>query len=185
MALRSKEPNKASDKEDVQRLERLIGLLWDDRVSFVREILGVVPSWQQEQALRALDSDNFVAVKSGIQTGKTALMSWTLLHYMCTRPEPKIICTSPSKDQLKSVLWPELLMWHNKLPSFFREQFIWYKESYTHAKNPKWFALSRTASKDNPESLQGFHADYVMRLIDEGSGTPEDVAGIRRFRDAW
>ena len=37
------------------------------------------------------------------------------------------------------------------------------------------FAVRRTASKDNPEALQGFHAEHLLFLIDEASG-------IRRHR---
>src|SRR5262245_32484989 len=33
----------------------------------------------------------------------------------------------------------------------------------------------RTASKDNPEALQGFHAEHLLFLIDEASGIPDIV----------
>ena len=37
------------------------------------------------------------------------------------------------------------------------------------------FAVRRTASKDNPEALQGFHAENLLFLIDEASGIPDIV----------
>jgi hypothetical protein len=37
------------------------------------------------------------------------------------------------------------------------------------------FAVRRTASKDNPEALQGFHAEHFLFLIDEASGIPDVV----------
>ena len=37
------------------------------------------------------------------------------------------------------------------------------------------FAVRRTASKDNPEALQGFHAEHLLFLIDEASGIPDVV----------
>ena len=37
------------------------------------------------------------------------------------------------------------------------------------------FAVRRTASKDNPEALQGFHAQHLPFLIDEASGIPDIV----------
>ncbi len=37
------------------------------------------------------------------------------------------------------------------------------------------FAARRTASKDNPETLQGFHAQHLLFLIDEASGIPDVV----------
>ncbi len=37
------------------------------------------------------------------------------------------------------------------------------------------FAVRRTASKDNPEALQGFHAEHLLFLIDEASGIDDIV----------
>ena len=42
------------------------------------------------------------------------------------------------------------------------------------------FAVRRTASKENPEALQGFHADHLLFLIDEASGYPMSCS-----RSAW
>ena len=108
-------------------------------------------------------------------TGKSTMMAWMILHYMSCRPAPKIVCTSPSKDQLRNVLWPELLKWHNKMNSLFSSQFVWRKESYVHKDHEEWFAVARTATKDNPEAMQGLHSEYLLRILDEGSGIPEEV----------
>ena len=35
--------------------------------------------------------------------------------------------------------------------------------------------VARTASKENPEALQGFHASHLMFVIDEASGVPEEI----------
>lgn len=40
------------------------------------------------------------------------------------------------------------------------------------------FAVARTASKDNPEALQGFHEDNLLFLFDEASGIPDVVYEI-------
>jgi phage terminase large subunit len=37
------------------------------------------------------------------------------------------------------------------------------------------FAVRRTASKDNPEAPQGFHAEHLLFLIDEASGIDDIV----------
>lgn len=37
------------------------------------------------------------------------------------------------------------------------------------------FTVRRTASRENPEALQGFHADNLLFLIDEASGIDEVV----------
>lgn len=158
-----------------RKVTDIIKTFLNDRVGFVRHIIGVEPTEQQLQALIAVDNSDFVAIKSGVGTGKSTLMSWLILHYMCCRPFCKVICTSPSKDQLRNVLWPELLKWHNKMIPVFRSMYLWRKESYVHKDHDNWFSVSRTATKENPEALQGIHAQYVLRLVDEGSGVPEEV----------
>ena len=161
-----------------RRLTELIKHFLNDRLGFVRHIIGVEPTPQQVEALIALDGNDFVSIKSGVNTGKTAVIAWMILHYMCTRPHCKIVATSPSKDQLRHVLWPEILIWHNKMNQIFRSMFVWRKESYVHRDHEEWFAVARTASKDNTESLQGIHAKYVFRIKDEASAIPEDVHDV-------
>ena len=161
-----------------RRLTELIKHFLNDRLGFVRHIIGVEPTPQQVEALIALDGNDFVSIKSGVNTGKTAVIAWMILHYMCTRPHCKIVATSPSKDQLRHVLWPEILIWHNKMNPIFRSMFVWRKESYVHREHEEWFAVARTASKDNTESLQGIHAKYVFRIKDEASAIPEDVHDV-------
>lgn len=147
---------------------------WNDRVGFTKHIIGVTPKPNQAELLQALDREDFVAVKSGINTGKSAVQAWSILHYMSCRPECKILCTSPSKDQLYSVLWAELNLWHKKMNPIFRDMFVWTKTAFTHKRHANWFAHARTATRDNPQSLAGIHAKYVYRIIDEASAVFDD-----------
>lgn len=157
-------------------ISRVMADLWDDRVGFVKHIIGVTPTDQQGDALVAMDEGDHVSVRSGHGCGKSGDMAWLLLHYMSCRPTPKILCTAPSKHQLHDVLWAELSKWNRKMNSMFSNQFQWTKERFFHKDHPEeWFAAARTATKENPEAMQGFHTDYVMRLIDEASGIDESI----------
>lgn len=42
------------------------------------------------------------------------------------------------------------------------------------------FVAARTGRKENPEALQGFHAEHMIFLIDEASGIPEVVFEVAR-----
>ena len=157
-------------------LARISDDLWDDRIGFVKEIIGVTPTDQQGEALKALDEADNVTVRSGHGCGKSGVESWTVLHYMSCRPFPKIPCTAPSKHQLYDVLWSELSKWHRQMNGVYASLFQWTKERFFHRAYPEeWFAAARTATKENPEALQGFHADYVLVIIDEASGVPETI----------
>jgi hypothetical protein len=159
-----------------QQLERIIRELWDDRIGFAKHIIGVTPTDQQGDLLRALDERDHVSVGSGHGCGKSGAEAIAVLHYMSCRPFPKIPCTAPSKHQLYDILWAELSKWHRRMHPIFAHQFAWTKEKFFHKAHPEeWFAGARTATKENPEALQGFHADYVFRVIDEASGVPEAI----------
>lgn len=150
--------------------------LWDDRVTFAKEIMGFTPSPQQGDGLKALDNHDYVSIASGHGCGKSAVEVVTINHYMTCRPFPKIGCTAPSKHQMYDVLWAELSKWHRKMNPAFSHMFEWTKERYFHKAYPEeWFASARTASKENPEALQGLHAEYVLVVVDEASGVHDVV----------
>lgn len=161
--------------ETDRRIAEIIRDLWDDRVGFVQHIVGATPKQNQVELLEAADNHDYVAVRSGIGTGKSTSESWLILHYMCCRPECKVLCTSPSKDQLYNVLWAELNMWHKRMTPILRDLFVWTKTQFMHKDHPHWFAVARTATKDNPQALAGIHARYVMRVIDEGSAVFDEA----------
>jgi hypothetical protein len=159
-----------------KEIAEIIKQVRDDRNSFVKYIVHGKPTKQQEEGLIAFDDNDYLSIKSGHGTGKSAKQAWNILHYMCTRPFCKVLCTAPSKHQLQDVLWAELSKWHKQMHPLFREMFVWTKEKFYHKDHPEdWFAVARTATKENPEALQGFHADYILQVIDEGSAVPDEV----------
>jgi len=164
--------------ETDKQIAKIVKDFWNDRVGFAKHIIGATPNPNQAELLSALDSEDYIVIKSGINTGKSTTEAWSILHYMSCRPECKILCTSPSKDQLYSVLWAELNMWHKRMNPIFRDMFIWTKTGFTHKEHENWFAHARTATKDNPQSLAGIHAKYVYRIIDEASAVFEGAFDV-------
>jgi hypothetical protein len=173
--------NVAYRLEDQKVLETLIDDFWNNRVDFVKHVIGVEPSHQQKQALNALDKTDSVSIASGHGCGKSAVECWAILHFMMTRPFARIGCTAPSKPQLYQILWSELAKWHRLMQKttagrIFASQYEWTKETFRNIHHPEeWFAMARTATRDNPEALQGLHGDYVMLIMDEASGVVDAV----------
>jgi hypothetical protein len=93
---------------------------------------------------------------------------------MLTRFPFKIPITANSQDQLRDVVWPELRKWRDKLPDPLRVEIDVTAERLFLKSAPEAFAVARTASKDNPEALQGFHEDNLLFVIEEASGI-EDI----------
>ena len=145
----------------------LIDVYWDDPVAFVQDVLDAEPDAWQCETLEALAKKPKVSVRSGQGVGKTALESWSVIWFLCCRPNPKVICTAPTRQQLHDVLWAEIAKW---LEGTLVKNFLkWTKTKvYMVGYEERWFATARTATK--AENMQGFHEDYMLFVVDEASG---------------
>ncbi len=147
-------------------------LYYKDRpVEFVKDIIGATPDEIQAEILDSVAKNQLTSVRSGHGIGKSALQSWLIYWFMCTRPFPKIPCTAPTKHQLHDILWAEVAKW--RTPAI-QSEIEWTKEKLYMKSNPEnWFAVPRTATQ--PDALQGFHADHLLYIIDEASGVKDEV----------
>lgn len=153
-------------------LVNLIDVYWDDPVAFVQDILQVNPDEWQSETLTALATKPKVSVRSGQGVGKTALEAWSVIWFLCCRPNPKVICTAPTRQQLHDVLWAEIAKW---LEGTLVNNFLkWTKTKvYMIGNEERWFATARTATK--PENIQGFHEDFMLFVVDEASGVADSI----------
>lgn len=165
---------------DCDNFIKIAEAFWDDRVLFAYKVIGFASlDPKQEIILKELDSSDHVGVKAGHDTGKTTVEATAALHYLSTRPDCRVVCTAPSKHQLNDVLWSEIskqisMMKKTEVGKIFAHNLDWKKETVTNILSPAtWFAAARTATKDNTESLQGFHGPYILRIIDEASGVSD------------
>lgn len=144
-------------------------------------VLFVVDMWNpniedfQLEALKELVESGRISIRSGHGVGKTTLLAWIVIwHMTCFFPQ-KTPCTAPSAPQLEDVLWPEIGKWLGKIPEQWREHYDFKNERLEFKQAPKQsFAVARTARKEKPEALQGFHEDNLLFIIDEASGV-EDI----------
>lgn len=148
----------------------------DSPVLFVREALQAQPSEQQEKALTAFAEPGArVTIKSGHGTGKSTLMSWLILWALTCFKDVKCPVTAPTAHQLEDVLWTEIHKWGEKLPSLWRNELEVTSDTVRYKSCPSSFAVARTGRKENPEALQGFHAETLCFFIDEASGVDDIV----------
>lgn len=148
-----------------------------DPVAFVREVLGQDPDpWQVEFLQAIAKGHRRVSVRSGHGVGKSTTASWAMLWYLLTRYPVKVVVTAPTSAQLYDALFAELKRWVKELPPTLNQllevksERIELKSSPTEA-----FISARTSRAEQPEALQGIHADNVMLIADEASGVPEQV----------
>ncbi len=147
-----------------------------DPLTFVRGVLGVEPEEWQRKALEALrDGHTRLSIRSGHGVGKTTFQAWLVLWgILCFGPDTKIPIAAGSQDQLRDTIQPEIAKWRDRLPPLLRDLVVVDNEKISFAPAPSdAFAVFRTASKDNPQALAGFHAANLMFLLDEASAIHE------------
>lgn len=151
--------------------------LRDDPALFVTQVIGATPQRWQKAALESLRDNDRVAIKSGHGVGKSAFCAWAILHFICTRYPVKVLVTANTASQLHDVLHAELLKWSQKMNDAFASQLEFTRDKITIKGGEDSFVVFRTARRDNPEALAGFHADPYRLLVvaDEASGIPDVI----------
>lgn len=162
-------------------VRRLLGYR-NDALGFVVDVLKAEPTSQQAELLRGISEPGAkVAVRSGHGVGKSSCMAWCILWYLWTRSGAKVPCTAPSAHQLHDVLWAEVDMWRRRLPGPMAEATVVKKEEVViEGAGRGHFAVARTARRESPDALQGFHAKHLMFVIDEASGVCDEVFEVAR-----
>lgn len=146
---------------------------------FVTECIGAKPSDQQAEALSKIGSGKRISIRSGHGCGKDSLASWLIIHFLTTRPYPKIICTAPTHHQLADILWSEISKWLRQ--STVKDEFVIQKDKIFHKDAPKeWWVRAvspavKASKQDQQETLAGFHGDHMLIVVDEASGVSDPV----------
>lgn len=75
-----------------------------------------------------------------------------------------------SQDQLRNTIWPEIAKSHPAAATALKASIDVQAERVVVVHDPEGAFAGRTASKNNPEALQGFHAKHPLFLLDKASG---------------
>ncbi|MDT3426079.1 hypothetical protein J2Z22_001599 [Paenibacillus forsythiae] len=156
----------------VSDLAQLLDLYWDDPAAFGEDMLGFDPDDWQRAAMSDVANYPRTSIRSGQGVGKTAFEAVLVVWFLCCRPNARVVCTAPTKQQLNDVLWAEVAKWLES--SMVKNLFKWTKTKvYMIGHEERWFATARTATK--PENMQGFHEDYMLFVVDEASGVSDPI----------
>jgi hypothetical protein len=146
----------------------------DRPADYVRCVLQAEPDKWQQQALDALATNQRLAVASGHGVGKTALTSWLIHWFMSTRPDPQVVVTANTKNQLDSKTWRELAKWNQRAING-----EWFQHSATRFSLKEapdtWFASAIPWTENNSEAFAGTHEAHVLNLFDEASSIPDVI----------
>ena len=122
----------------------------------------------------------------GMASARVVGWPGSICWFLETHDYGKVPCTAPSSHQLRDVLWGELAKWrrHADEQSARRGDhpalalsalFHLTQDRLVDVGAPEWGAFARTARKEAPEALQGFHAQHLLFVIDEASAVEEPI----------
>lgn len=143
--------------------------------TFVTECFGVTPDPWQAVALQSLADHGRVSIRACHGPGKSAVDAWSVFWFLSCHFPARVPCTAPTAHQLEDILWAELAKWMQAMQPWQREMFRLTASRLEWVGAPsESFAVARTARKEKPEALQGFHCENLLFVLDEASGI-EDV----------
>lgn len=140
----------------------------DGIVQFVRERIGAEPYDYQEDVLRAIARERFVAVKAPRSVGKTVLGAWFVAWLMeCFPNEVMVPIIAPTWRQLERFTFKEVKRWVRKID---KPSFRIFSESLKGNDKQAFIMTS-----DDPQLLEGAHAQTMGILFDESKALPDGV----------
>jgi hypothetical protein len=142
-----------------------------DPVRWVTERLGQTVWSKQREILKAIRDHRRVAVRSCHGVGKSFLAAAAVAHWLDTHPpgEAFVVTTAPTAAQVRAILWRYIRRNHKrgKLPGRVN-QTEWFIDD-------EMVAYGRKPADQDESSFQGIHARYVLVVIDEACGVPEQL----------
>ena len=141
---------------------------------FLEEMLGMeLDEWQLELCGEFHEHDRF-AIASGHSSGKSALTAGLIQYFLAVHPDPQVIVTANTQQQLREKTWRELAKWHQK--SLVREWFQWTATQFALKECPEtWFASAVPNTPHSSESFAGAHEKYMLLIFDEASAIDQAI----------
>jgi len=162
--------NQAALDADYQKLVK-----WQDHPEqFMNEVLNFFP-WTCEDADDQLDivyairDHSKVSVRSGNGIGKTAIAARIAIWFLTCFYKSIVITTAPTTRQVEKLLWGEIREAYKTSNIPLGGELL----TTQIRKEDKWYALG--FSTDEKEKFQGYHAPYILVIVDEASGMAEPI----------
>jgi hypothetical protein len=136
-------------------------------------------STQQVEYFSMLPKYKKISIRSGHGCGKDGSAAVTIIWFMTTRLNAKVVCTAPTNRQLKDILVSEISKWLRQ--SIVADEFVVRRDIIHHKDSPKeWWVRFispsvKATKEEQAETLAGIHGDHLLIIVDEASGVSEPV----------
>lgn len=149
-----------------------------DPVGFGEEVLG---EWYTDDIRKVMESvrDNPVTlVRSATGVGKTHAAARVCIWFFSVFDDSQVYLTAaPPVDNLKRLLWGEIMSVVNKKPTMFAQ---FKRRSLSMHRNSLSFVAGVSIPQSGPPSereskFSGKHSPHLMFIVDEGDAVPHEV----------
>lgn len=130
---------------------------------WLRDTFGTHLWEKQEEILMSVWENRRTAVKSCYGSGKSFVAGAVATAFLHLRPNSLVITTAPSHRQLQNI-WTPIYQMLERQKAPLGTRVLQHKMIC----GPGWEAMGFTT--DMPERIQGFHAEWVLIIVDESAG---------------
>lgn len=139
---------------------------------FCKRFLGI-KAWDIQAAIMRSVRDNRVtSARSCHGIGKSFTGAAVALWFLYAFPRSIVVTTAPTNRQVRSILWGEIRLLHSR----GIKRGLWGECNTQDLRlGEKWEAIGFTATEYSPDKFQGFHADHILVIVDEGAGVSDEI----------
>jgi hypothetical protein len=145
-------------------------------VAWVRDKIGEHTTDDLRNVFMSVRDNRYTAVQSCHDVGKSWGAARLAAWWLDTHPvgEALVITTAPTAQQVSGILWREIGKTHRKGKLFGRVtgDNKW-KVDWGREDAPEEVAIGRKPADYDPAAFQGYHARFVLVIIDEACGVPQ------------
>jgi hypothetical protein len=155
-----------------------------DLPRFAIEVCRIIPTHQQWEMFESVqDPGSRTSVSSGHGTGKTAGYGIIALWHLLCYKNSNTILSAPKLTTVSDGVWKEFADLKGKIkngPHAWIDDYYEVAAQRVYVKGFKlnWWVVAKTAPRGSPENLAGAHRDWLLFLVDEASGVPDDNFGV-------
>jgi phage terminase large subunit len=143
-----------------------------DPVWWINKVL-TADLWSAQKSIIESVRDNpRTSARSCHGIGKSFLAGNTALWFLYTFPYSIVLTTAPTWRQVEKLVWKEIRSSVRKSRINLAGELA-KKSPELQIVQDEWVALG--ISTNQPDRFQGFHAEHLLVIVDEGAGVKEDI----------
>lgn len=143
-----------------------------DPVWWINKILAANLWSAQKSIIESVRDNQRTSARSCHGIGKSFLAGNTALWFLYTFPYSIVLTTAPTWRQVEKLVWKEIRSSVRKSRVNLAGELA-KKSPELQIVQDEWVALG--ISTNQPDRFQGFHAEHLLVIVDEGAGVKEDI----------